>query len=301
MAELQEGIEADLEARLNLLAGVNHALPDECFTSVYTTLGWPSRVVKVADDANKQIEEDRNHFMEQLRTDREKFADELDEWDAEIKALNSLGGGANPMGDVETNALQVTELQKKLDDAKERAALYNSREELFGWDLTEYPQINEHIKALEPHLTLWTTAQNFQRSFPTWMEGPFLELSPEQVDNDVGAWWRQLYKMGKSLAGLEGPLKVVAHVKQKLDEFKTHLPLMHAMLNPGMRERHWKKVAETAGRSVQPVAAAAAAARCSASGSAMTREGADASAPPPPRSSSRRIARAALRSQGGSS
>lgn len=45
--------------------------------------------------------------MEQLRTDREKFADELDEWDVDIKALSSLGGGDNPMADVEPNAATV--------------------------------------------------------------------------------------------------------------------------------------------------------------------------------------------------
>ena len=105
---------------------------------------------------------------------------------------------------------------------------------------------------LEVHLNLWTTAANFQRAYPVWMDGPFLELSPEQVDNDVATWWRQLYKMGKALVGLEGPLQVVAHVKLKLEEFKAHLPLIHAMLNPGMRERHWRKVKDDAGRSVQP-------------------------------------------------
>lgn len=113
-------------------------------------------------------------------------------------------------------------------------------------------QINEHLKSLEPHLTLWTTALNFQRSFPTWMEGPFLELSPEQVELDVGNWWRTLYKLGKNLVGLDNPLKVVAHVKEKLDEFKSHLPLILAMLNPGMRERHWKMLTEKVGHSVQP-------------------------------------------------
>ena len=44
----------------------------------------------------------------------------------------------------------------------------------------------------------------------------------------------------------------MAHVKLKLEEFKAHLPLIHAMLNPGMRERHWRKVKDEAGRSVQP-------------------------------------------------
>lgn len=61
-------------------------------------------------EATTKQEEDRQFFMEQLRTDREKFADELDEWDAEIRALNALGGGDNPIGDVETNAATVWRL-----------------------------------------------------------------------------------------------------------------------------------------------------------------------------------------------
>ena len=50
---------------------------------------------------------------------------------------------------------------------------------------------------------LWSTALNFSRSFPLWMEGPFLELTPDDVENDVGNWWRALYKLGKALVGLE--------------------------------------------------------------------------------------------------
>ena len=130
--------------------------------------------------------------------------------------------------------------------------LYNSREELFGWDITEYPQLADLTKALEPHLTLWSTALNFQRSFPTWMEGPFNELSPEQIEADVGNWWRVLYKLGKNLVGLDNPLRVVAHVKERLDNFKSHLPLIQTMLNPGMRERHWKSLTEQIGHAVQP-------------------------------------------------
>ena len=68
----------------------------------------------------------------------------------------------------------------------------------------------------------------------------------------MGNWWRLLYKLGKMLTGLPGPLKVVNYVKEKIDGFKAHLPLISAMLNPGMRDRHWKVVASTVGFSVQP-------------------------------------------------
>ncbi|KAL3912453.1 MAG: hypothetical protein SGPRY_008335, partial [Prymnesium sp.] len=104
LTDLQIGIDNDIIGRLGLLDSFMANLPDEVFSMVYDTLGWPARVQKVAADATTKQEEDRQFFMEQLRTDREKFADELDEWDVDIKALSSLGGGDNPMADVEPNA-----------------------------------------------------------------------------------------------------------------------------------------------------------------------------------------------------
>ena len=236
LARLQSAIDDDLMGRLALLTSVQHGLDEAVFSSVYATAGWPMRVKQVAEDAESQLEDDRMKYQEQLRADTESFGEELEAWEGEIKALQGLGD----IGETEANAAHVAELQARLDKGKERAQLYASREVLFGWETTEYPLLGDLNKALEPHNLLWTTASNFQRSYPVWMEGPFLELSPEQVESDVGAWWRLLYKLSKSLAGLEGPLKVVAYVKAKLDEFKVHLPLMQAMLNPGMRDRHWK-------------------------------------------------------------
>ena len=68
--------------------------------------------------------------------------------------------------------------------------------------------------------------------------------APTQVEKDVADWWRQLYKIGKSLFGLSGPISVVEHVKAKLNAFKAHLPFMAAITHPGMRDRHWRALVE---------------------------------------------------------
>ena len=236
----QEAIDSELSTRVALLSSFHHSLPDETFDAVQRTMGWPAKLDNVVAEADKQAQEDRDNFMEELRQERDRFAEELEAWELEVKALSTLG----ELAETEKNADLVDQLQAKLEQGRLRAAENNSREELFGWPLTEYPQLNELTGNLEPYLALWTTAVNFQRAYPVWMEGPLLNLSPEQVESDVASWSRQLYKMAKSLVGLEGPLKVVAHVKLKLDEFGEHIPLLQAILNPGMRERHWKKLAE---------------------------------------------------------
>ena len=37
-----------------------------------------------------------------------------------------------------------------------------------------------------------------------------------------------------------------------MEEFKELLPLIGALFNPGLRERHWMKMSELAGRDLMP-------------------------------------------------
>ena len=43
-------------------------------------------------------------------------------------------------------------------------------------------------------------------------------------------------------------------MKTRVDEFKQHLPLLSALCNPGLRERHWVKMTEIAGQELKPSA-----------------------------------------------
>jgi len=56
----------------------------------------------------------------------------------------------------------------------------------------------------------------------------------------------------QALAGHDAPLSVINHLRTKLDAFKQHLPLIGAMLNPGLRDRHWRQLTEATGRSLKP-------------------------------------------------
>lgn len=47
LTDLQIGIDNDIKGRLDLLEGFMANLPDEVFSMVYDTLGWPARVHKV--------------------------------------------------------------------------------------------------------------------------------------------------------------------------------------------------------------------------------------------------------------
>lgn len=80
---------------------------------------------------------------------------------------------------VEERQLQVRALQEALDRAKERGRLINSREALFGWPVTQYDQIRQVQKDLQPYVDLWTAAAEFSLALPVYMDGSFIELDPQ--------------------------------------------------------------------------------------------------------------------------
>lgn len=58
-------------------------------------------------------------------------------------------------------------------------------------------------------------------------------------------WWRSSAKLLKQLTG--PPLEVAEAVRQQLQSFQQHVPLITALRNPGLRDRHWDKISAAVG------------------------------------------------------
>ena len=74
--------------------------------------------------------------------------------------------------------------------------------------------------------------------------GSFKDLNAETIDEAVSEMWRTMYKLTKTFAEQHGPRRIADSVKGKIDKFKQHLPILHTICNPGIRDRHWDSVSE---------------------------------------------------------
>jgi dynein heavy chain len=43
---------------------------------------------------------------------------------------------------------------------------------------------------------------------------------------------------------MKGPLRAAATIKAKLEKFKINMPLINALCNPGIKNRHWAMMSE---------------------------------------------------------
>jgi len=73
--------------------------------------------------------------------------------------------------------------------------------------------------------------------------GPFLQLSAEAIEQELGDMSRSLYKLSKVFSDQPAPRNVADRVRRQIEKFKTYQSLLNVICNPGIKDRHWKKVA----------------------------------------------------------
>ena len=86
------------------------------------------------------------------------------------------------------------------------------------------------------------------------MSAPLLSLDPEQIDKDIKAGWKVIFKAVKTFKAAEqtGCLRIAEDVKRQMDEFLPHVPLVQRLCNPGMRDRHWSEISTQLGMTFKP-------------------------------------------------
>ncbi|KXZ48211.1 DHC-9 protein [Gonium pectorale] len=225
-------------------------IPEEDLEVAIKAYEWPRKMVEVMRDANTKVNAEHKEFEAQLKARRRDFGELLEFYGREVESY----GTKNEIVKRDQIAGEVTDLAEKLKLAQVEADLINGQERLFGWAPTKYGIVAKMIATLEPYVILWTTVSQFYDKFASWMNGPFYKLNPEEVEADTNDAFRRLYKLTKVFSGASGnseqreaPLAVAEEAKTRVQSFQEHLPLITAICNPGLRERHWAALADIVG------------------------------------------------------
>lgn len=148
--------------------------------------------------------------------------------------------------------MEAKRISKAIRDAEDKAKLINSREGLFGFAQTEYTVLTKIAKDFEPFAQLWATAYDWFKWQSSWMQDAFMTLNPDEMEKDLANAWKTMFKAMRHFQDLPACLAIAAKIKQQMDDFKPHMPLIAALRNPGMRARHWKSLSEELGIALLP-------------------------------------------------
>lgn len=193
----------------------------------------------------KQIE-----FSEEMAEEQSQFEQTLQSLQDEVGAFASYTN----LEHVESVAQHVRKIEQRIKKAEEAAHKFNSREALFGREVTEYAEVAQVKKAFQPYANLWLTAAHWLKAYQQWMEDPFPLLDDEKMEKLVGDASKAVTRAGKYFRQNNIPAcaEIADTIQKQVDEFKPHVPLIRAMRNPGMRPRHWEQLSAQIGQQVHP-------------------------------------------------
>nr|XP_012148645.1 PREDICTED: dynein heavy chain 7, axonemal [Megachile rotundata] len=182
--------------------------------------------------ANKTIE-----FQDALKVRYQRFQEELESYAKQVDEMQYWGDIAEVFKYQKRGQI----LENRLIAAMEKIDRFNEEEAAFGWDITQYPRRKEIADQLKPFKQLFDAVCDFLNKHDQWMNSMIGSFSPEQIDNDVGYAYRTIYRLEKFFQ--EPDLKNLAsNVREKIEEFRERMPIIHTLGNPGLKDRHWEQI-----------------------------------------------------------
>nr|XP_025044359.1 dynein heavy chain 12, axonemal isoform X2 [Pelodiscus sinensis] len=272
--ELLVGIK-ECQRRMNYLLDVYIFAPEDLALNA-TVLLWPQKINPIFDEHDDLIEQSKRKGESELLAKREKLILELEKQTRCMEEFSEF----SELDHMQEYVKAMRALQKRTQEAEETVAFINKEEDLFKWELTEYPVLESLKTNIEPYQKLFVLILKWQRTEKRWMDGAFLDLNGESMETEVDEFFREVYKMLKLFqqkqkkAELEKKktlhrraivdekleeekkdnptITMCSSVMEQIKDFKENIPTVTILCNPGIRTRHWQQMSDLIGFDLTP-------------------------------------------------
>lgn len=232
----------DIRAWQQMLYDCEHLLTPRDFKAIVDTAVWVQSIDAKMLKNEQSLRAERDAIEKKFKEDRQSFEDEITGYLNMVNKFKEAGD----LKKMDDNLEHILALKEHLEHARYKAEKVREKEVLLGWDPSDFEKLTEAIDRLQPYDDLWELVYRWSSEEKKWMRGPLFSLEPEAVD----ALANSLAKRAMKLQGffesqnLQAPVFVAKKIKKDADAFKQHLPLIHALCNPGLRPRHWEEISE---------------------------------------------------------
>ncbi|XP_040889376.1 dynein heavy chain 1, axonemal [Toxotes jaculatrix] len=227
-----------------------YCLSDEDANKKWTAIGWPQRIISQMEEAAVQNVEDEERFRKIQLASQDSFEENLDS----LQMLVAGFAGHSDIDHAHELANEVKRISKQLKECQTMAQTYNTRERLFGLPITNYDRLQKLVKDLQPFKDLWTTISDWLRWHESWLSDPLSSIDPEQLESKVTDAYKTMHKCIKQFKDFPDCQMVATVIRNKIEDFRPHVPLIQGLRNPGMRIRHWEMLSERIQMKVKPKA-----------------------------------------------
>eukprot|EP00930_Biecheleria_cincta_P014239 TRINITY_DN1233_c0_g1_i1.p1 TRINITY_DN1233_c0_g1~~TRINITY_DN1233_c0_g1_i1.p1 ORF type:complete len:4262 (-),score=887.85 TRINITY_DN1233_c0_g1_i1:333-13118(-) len=235
----------------DILESFGVALTADDFFQRWRVFACPKSTWDLVETTEQGISELQEEFARAQREEQSEFDSDIIDMAATIENFAQYSD-MTKLNEIYEN---VESLNEKLKHAVAQSKVFNSRELLFGKDLTDYSMISTLQKEWEPFSQLWVTTYGWITESEKWLTGPFSKVDAKTCESFVQAGTKTLFKAVRALEKRENCdaiLGIAKDMKTQMDDFVPKVPLVVGMRNPGMAARHWTQISELVGHEIKP-------------------------------------------------
>lgn len=221
------------------------ALPEADFRQLWAAFAWPKKIDARMLEMREECIQGRRVFEAAMVNDQELFAKELD---ALERVVNSFGQRHTDLLRVREAAAEVQRLQEQIKACEAKRQQFNAREALFALPITDYGKVAKIANTFEPYAALWSTTASWLSSHQEWLTCPFTRLDPERMHKEHAAAAKAMAKAVRHFSETPGLGDIARTIRDQVAAFAPHMPLIEALRNPGLRDRHWTAISEVIGK-----------------------------------------------------
>ncbi|XP_068140477.1 dynein axonemal heavy chain 7 [Drosophila tropicalis] len=245
----EENLVPEMEARLKINMGEILWLMDHTIYSPLeiknnsNSFQWYLRLPSVFEQHRAIIAEKMIEYQELLKKRIELFRRELQNYYEQVQAYDTWGD----IKQLQRYKKRATVLDQRLVQAMETIDQINEEETAYGWDLSQYPMRKKAHDQLKPYKNLFDAGQDFMDKYDLWMHSQVGSFDPDEIDQDVSNFYRIIQKLEKQMGDHPTTMQLILDVKEQIEAFREHMPIINTLGNPGMKARHWEQVSEIIG------------------------------------------------------
>eukprot|EP00095_Tigriopus_kingsejongensis_P002576 maker-scaffold274_size229011-snap-gene-1.23 protein:Tk02576 transcript:maker-scaffold274_size229011-snap-gene-1.23-mRNA-1 annotation:"hypothetical protein LOTGIDRAFT_210054" len=226
-------------------------LPTEDIQLNTRVFQWPKDMASVFELAKTRTGHRRDQVEEDLRLRIDKFEIVLQKLSQDLEVFMKKDPPVLTMDEMKLSVSTIDKLEVRAKDTLESLLWINKEETFLDWDPSKYAMLDKIQMLVKVFCSLWHVALDFHEKYERWYNGPLRGLVSADIQEQVQSMYESASNLSRTLGEYPAARRIAEAIKSKIEKFRVHLPILHTLCNPGLRDRHWLLISHAIGFPIQ--------------------------------------------------
>ena len=223
-----------------------HKLSDQEHTrpiiGAYTSV---NDIVNIVENSTGRLKVDRKEIEDRLISEVEDYGARMKELKMKVMALAQPESAE--IADVARGQLnKILEMIANLKDCKKKLKSIQEQQADLELMVTEDGSCEQLLTDVDPHRQLWELVVEQRAKADIWQKRPLKEQNPEEAEADYRRFRSQAAKLQNQFEQKKSSMAkctdIAKGLVRKIAGLKDVIPLIRALCNPGLNDRHKKMI-----------------------------------------------------------